>query len=95
MQEDKERSGASVSSGSMDAGAEESPFGTVSATLGWETFRLVHSTWLTAVELPPRDENKWDMQVCSRSRQRSQLSCMISHQLPLLPWGVSACVDTY
>ena len=73
----------SVSSRSMNAGAEESPFGTVSATLGWETFRLVHSTWLTAIELPPRDENKWDMQVCLRDRQHSQLSCMILHKRTL------------
>lgn len=94
MQEDKERTKASTSSQSMDVGAEESPFGTVNATLGWETFRLVHSTWLTAIELPPRDENKWDMQVRLRSRQYLQLSCVITHQQPL-PWGVSTYADTY
>ncbi|CAL5223392.1 g5900 [Coccomyxa viridis] len=81
QQEDKERSGASVSSGSMDAGAEESPFGTVSATLGWETFRLVHSTWLTAVELPPRDENKWDMQhTCLTLLKEMLMTLDLAHQ---------------
>ena len=63
MQEDMERERASASTGGMRAGADESQFGVISATLGWETFRLVHSTWLTAIELPSRDENKWDMQV--------------------------------
>ena len=87
-------SGASMSSRGTDAGAEESPFGAVSATLGWETFRLVHSTWLTAIELPPRDENKWDMQVCLCSRQNWRLSCMLLQQHSL-PWEVLTCAIAY
>ena len=64
VQEDKGRDRASVSDGGMHARSETSPFEVISATLGWETYRLVHSTWLTAIELPSRDETKWDMQVC-------------------------------
>ena len=63
MQEEKEKATASSGSRGVDDEAQESPYGTISATLGWETFRLVHSTWLTAIDLPSRDENKWDMQV--------------------------------
>ena len=48
-------------SGNPQPGA--SSYEAISATLGWETFRLVHSTWLTAIDLPSRDENKWEMQV--------------------------------
>ena len=81
----EEEEGHRTSSGSRDAhpGAEESPFGSISATLGWETFRLVHSTWLTAIELPPRDKTKWDMQVRLWRHQHWQYFCMIMPQSSL------------
>ena len=50
----------------LPAGA--SPYASISATLGWETFHLVHTLWLGLMELPVKAPDKdWDMQVSSRT----------------------------
>eukprot|EP00891_Asterochloris_glomerata_P008793 jgi/Astpho2/8793/Aster-05348 len=47
---DKEQNGAS-------------PYASISATLGWETFHMVHTLWLGLMELPVKAPDKdWDMQ---------------------------------
>ena len=63
MQEGRKGSREAMESRSGHAQPGGSSYEAISATLGWETFRLVHSTWLTAIDLPSRDENKWEMQV--------------------------------
>jgi hypothetical protein len=62
-QENKQKAKESSEAKRQHNDIEESPYAAISATLGWETFRLVHSTWLTAIELPQRNKDKWDMQV--------------------------------
>ena len=44
----------------------ESPFQSISATMGWETFHLVQSVWLTIIDVPAKSNHeKWDLQVHS------------------------------
>lgn len=41
-----------------------SPFVAISATMGWETFYMVHTLWLSIIDLPPNSiEKDWEMQV--------------------------------
>lgn len=43
--------------------AETSPFASISATMGWDTFYLVQSVWLAIIDLPAAAlESKWDLQ---------------------------------
>lgn len=43
---------------------ETSPFATIAATMGWDTFHLVHSLWLSIVDLPNKSPEKdWGLQV--------------------------------
>ena len=77
LQEKKEREKGLSGSRASHESSGESPYEAISATLGWESFRLVHSTWLTAIDLPTRDENKWDMQV-RLSRHLKETCCDIS-----------------
>ena len=63
MQEGRKGSKEAMGGRTGHAQPGASSYEAISATLGWETFRLVHSTWLTAIDLPSRDENKWEMQV--------------------------------
>ena len=48
-------------------GAEASPFSCISATMGWETFHLVQSLWLSVIDLPAAAQtasgDKWVLQV--------------------------------
>lgn len=42
---------------------EVSPFAAISATMGWETFHMVHVLWIAMAELPAKAADKdWDMQ---------------------------------
>ncbi len=55
LREDGTRSRASI--------VETSPFASISATMGWETFHLVQSVWLVTIDLPAAAlESKWDLQ---------------------------------
>jgi hypothetical protein len=46
-----------------------SPFTVVQASMGWDTFHMVHKTWLDAINTPPSSHEKdWDMQVEMLSR---------------------------
>ena len=46
----------------------ESPFAAISATMGWETFHMVHTIWLGIIDLPPNSKEKdWELQVKSRA----------------------------
>jgi hypothetical protein len=77
LQEDKQKARESSGAKRQHDDTEESPYAAISTTLGWETFRLVHATWLTAIELPPRDKDKWDMQVWLSS---AHLGCLIHNR---------------
>lgn len=58
---------------------EESPFSCISATMGWETFHLVQSLWLSTIDLPAAAQtgsgDKWELQVspacCMQAASRS------------------------
>ena len=48
--------------------AGASPYASISATLGWETFHMVHTLWLGLMELPVKAPDKdWDMQVSTKT----------------------------
>ena len=54
--------------------AGTSPYASISATLGWETFHMVHTLWLGLMELPVKAPDKdWDMQVSSRTARLGKL----------------------
>ena len=56
----------------LPAGA--SPYASISATLGWETFHMVHTLWLGLMELPVKAPDKdWDMQVRSKTARLGKL----------------------
>ena len=41
-----------------------SPFACIGATMGWETFHLVHSLWLSQLDVPAKSDTKdWALQV--------------------------------
>lgn len=43
---------------------QSSPFACLSATMGWETFRMVHILWINQLEVPPKSDAKdWALQV--------------------------------
>lgn len=56
---------AGVPGGAAQGGPRPvSPFAPISATMGWETFHLVITTWLSQIDLPARSELKnWELQV--------------------------------
>lgn len=66
LQEEKRRR-EKQGPGDNPARPDESPFSCISATMGWETFHLVQSLWLTAIELPAvaaaSTGEKWELQV--------------------------------
>ena len=40
-----------------------SPFACLSATMGWETFRMVHILWIGQLEVPAKSDAKdWELQ---------------------------------
>jgi hypothetical protein len=53
--------------GNADDGAappQPSPFACLGATMGWETFRMVHILWLSQLDVPPKSDAKdWALQV--------------------------------
>lgn len=55
--------------GSTNEDTEDSPFASISATMGWDTFHLVQSVWLSIIDLPAAAPgNKWELQASSNTR---------------------------
>lgn len=51
-----------------DGKAQTSPFTVVQASMGWDTFHMLHKTWLDAINTPPSSPEKdWEMQVLAAS----------------------------
>ena len=58
--------------GARGDGEEASPFSCISATMGWETFYMVQSLWLSVIDLPAAapaaSGDKWALQVGAARR---------------------------
>ncbi|KIY94294.1 hypothetical protein MNEG_13668, partial [Monoraphidium neglectum] len=55
-----------------------SPFGCISATMGWETFALVHKLWVEQAEINPGRNNSkdWPLQHCATRLLREVLGVL-------------------
>lgn len=73
------QSGDKEGSPKANGKAQISPFTVVQASMGWETFHMLHKTWLDAINTPPSSPEKdWEMQVLPVSiLVRVVLSCML------------------
>ena len=64
-QKENRAAAAAGEDGGRAGGEAASPFAAISATMGWETFRLVQMLWLQVIDLPPSSKEKdWELQVC-------------------------------
>ena len=60
----EERAAAKTAAGEEPKDDEPSPFACISATMGWETFHLVHMLWLSQLDIPDKSDTKdWELQV--------------------------------
>lgn len=50
-----------------DAEEESSPFAAISATMGWETFHMVQTIWLSVIDANPKIKD-WEIQVKSPTK---------------------------
>jgi hypothetical protein len=64
--QDKRRERSKEAQDGVKEPPTESPFACIGATMGWETFHMLHVVWMTTVDVPATSADKdWDLEVGS------------------------------